>query len=152
LPLDGDRTPKPFRVTKYREWNARFSPDGRCIAFDSDEAGGSEVFVQSFPETGRPVRVSSNGGHLPEWRKDGKELYYTADDGKLTAAAVNPAGPLFQVSSSQPLFPMKTPTGSFRMQYLPSADGTRFLVNSRLEDTAPRVLTVVLNWQAAVRR
>lgn len=152
FPLAGDRTPRPYLVTRHNESPARFSPDGRWVAYVSDESGRYEIYVQSFPEMGRPVRVSSNGGNRPEWRNDGRELYYIALDGKLMAAAVNPAGPLFQASSPQPLFPVSRWYDDYRRQYQANADGTRFLVNAQLEGTAPRVLRVVLNWQAAVRR
>jgi hypothetical protein len=86
------------------------------------------------------------------WRKDGKELSYIAADHKLMAVAVNGAGPLFQASASQPLFQVNTPGDYTAQQYQPSPDGTRFLVNSRIEDTTPQVLNVVLNWRAQVKK
>ena len=107
LPLGGERTPKPYLVTKSNEGTVRFSPDGRWIAYQSDESGRSEIYVQSFPEAGRKVRISNNGGDRPEWRKDGKELYYLAPDGKLMAMAVNGATSPFQASPPQPLFTVK---------------------------------------------
>jgi Tol biopolymer transport system component len=151
LALTGDKTPKPYLATKHNEWSARFSPDGRWVAYQADESGRDEIYVESFPTTGRPVRVSSNGGQRPEWRNDGKELYYLAADRMLMVVAVVPAGPLFQAAPPQPLFPVTTPDDYLRQQYQPRADGTRFLVNARIEEM-PRVLTVVLNWQAGEKR
>jgi dipeptidyl aminopeptidase/acylaminoacyl peptidase len=152
LPLAGDKTPKPYLVTKQITGDARFSPDGHWVAYASDDSGRREVYVQSFPEIGRAIRISVNGGRRPEWRKDGKELYYIAPDGSLIAVGVNGAGPLFQVSAPQPLFQV-SPTGDYaRRQYQPSADGTRFLVNARVDDTTPQVLNVLLNWKAQVKK
>src|SRR5262249_51087353 len=98
LPLAGDKTPKPYLMTNQNEFDARFSPDGRWVAYVSSESGEFEVYVQSFPNLGRAKRISVNGGDCPIWRKDGKELHYIALDHKLMAVAVNGAGPLFQAS------------------------------------------------------
>jgi dipeptidyl aminopeptidase/acylaminoacyl peptidase len=153
LPLTGVKTPKPFLVTKYNTGHARFSPDGHWVAYVSDESGRYEVYVQSFPELSRGTRISVNGGDRPEWRKDGKELYFIAPDRNLMAVAVNGTGPLFQVSPPQPLFQVNTAFADYsRQQYQPSPDGTQFLVNSRIEDTTPQVLNVLLNWTAQVKK
>jgi hypothetical protein len=152
LPLAGDKTPKPYLATKQNTYNARFSPDGHWVAYLSDESGRSEVYVQSFPEPSRSIRVSVNGGDGPMWCKDGKELCYIAPDRKLMAVAVNGAGPLFQASPPQPLFQMNTPGDYTAQQYQPSPDGTRFLVNSPIEGTTPQVLNVLLNWKAQVKK
>jgi Tol biopolymer transport system component len=152
LPLAGDKTPKPYLVTKQNTYNARFSPDGHWVAYASDESGRFEVYVQSFPELTRAIRISVNGGNQPEWRKDGKELYFIASDRKLMAVAVNGSAPLFQVSPPQPLFQVNTADDSQPQQYHPSPDGTRFLVNSRIEDTTPQVLNVLLNWKSQAKK
>ena len=153
LPLAGDRRLKPYLVTKENTVDARFSPDGRWVAYVSDESGRPELYVQSFPEPSRAIRVSVNGGDRPEWRKDGKELYFIAPDRNLMAVAVNGTGPLFQVSPPQPLFRVKTAGADYsRQQYQPSADGTQFLFNSQVEDTTPLVLNVLLNWKAQVKK
>lgn len=83
LPLFGDR--KPLRVTQttFRETNARISPDGRWVAYQSSEPGGTrpdEVYVQSFPEPGAKKQVSTMGGNVPRWSRDGKELFYVTPD------------------------------------------------------------------------
>jgi Tol biopolymer transport system component len=152
LPLAGNKTPKPYLVTKQNTRDARFSPDGHWVAYASDESGRNEVYVQSFPELSRAIRVSVNGGNRPEWRKDGKELYYIAPDLKLMAVPVNDTGPVFQVSPPQPLFQVNTSGVYSRKQYEPSPDGTRFLVNAQIEQTTPQVLTVLLNWKAQVKK
>jgi hypothetical protein len=153
LPLAGDKTPKPYPVAKQNTYDARFSPDGRCVAYVSDETGHPELYVQSFPEQSRATRISVNGGAAPLWREGGRELYYIAPDGKLMAVAVNGTGrPLFRASPAQPLFQLSTGLCYLSQQYQPSPDGTRFLVNSRIEDTTPQVLTVLLNWKAQVKK
>jgi Tol biopolymer transport system component len=152
LPLAGNKTPKPYLVTKQNTLDGRFSPDGHWVAYASDESGRSEVYVQSFPELSRGTRISVNGGGRPEWRKDGKELYFIAPDRKLMAVPVGGRGSLFQVSAPQPLFQVSTAGEYSRQQYQPSPDGARFLVNYRIEDTTPQVLTVLLNWGSQVKK
>ena len=98
---------------------------------------------------GGKVIISSKGGYRPEWRKDGKELYYVTPDGKLMAAAVNGIGSVFQSSPPQPILSsVRTQGDTDRQQYQASADGTRFMVNTAVENANPRALTVVLNWKA----
>ena len=155
LPLAGEKIAKPFLATKQNEWVGRFSPDGRWVAYASDEkaATRAEIYVQSFPVLGRPVRISREGGGRPQWRHDGKELYFLNNDGKLLAATVDGGGETFQVTTlPQVLFATKTPTDSSRQQYQPSNDGERFLVNAQVEDAVPRQLTVVLNWKPPVQK
>jgi hypothetical protein len=135
-------------TTKNNEVVARFSPDGRWLAYLSDETGRFDVYIQSFPKPRGKVRISSNGGYRPEWRKDGKELYYITPEGKLMAAAVNGTGSVFQSSPPQPILSSVRIQGDTdRQQYQASADGTRFIVNAAVENTNPRALTVLLNWK-----
>ena len=87
LPIAGERTPEPFLKTPYSESHGQFSPDGKWIAYTSNESGRSEIYVQSLPASvSKPV--SSNGGGFPRWRKDGKELFYRGADGQLMAVSV----------------------------------------------------------------
>ena len=76
LPMSGDLTPRPFLRTPANEQHARFSPDGRWVAFTSDESGREEVFVVPFPGPGGRIQISSEGGRSPRWRQDGKEIFY----------------------------------------------------------------------------
>ena len=132
---------------------ARFSPDGRWVAYNSDDSGAAGVYVQSFPEKGRPTPISTKGGILVQWRKDGKELYFISPDETLMAAAVDGTGPVFQAAPPQPLFKVQVPTRGLLSQYQPSDDGQRFLVNTLSEQTSgPRTLSVVMNWQSLVKQ
>ena len=87
LPLTGEAKPEPYLQTKYFESNATFSPDGRWVAYGSDESGRHEIWVQGFPERGK-WPISTEGGRAPQWRVDGKELYWAGADGTLMAASV----------------------------------------------------------------
>ncbi|MCA1660594.1 MAG: hypothetical protein LC642_08695, partial [Verrucomicrobiaceae bacterium] len=88
LPMSGDRQPFPFLQTEFNEQAAQFSPDGKWIAYSSDESGAPEVYVQTFPASGGRWRVSTDGGRQPRWRRDGRELFYITADGKLMAVDV----------------------------------------------------------------
>jgi serine/threonine protein kinase len=153
LTLMGQKNSQPYLATKQNEGAARFSPDGRWIAYNSDDTGLTEVYVQSFPEKGRPTLISIKGGTLMEWRKDGKELYFLSPDNNLMAAPVDGTGPVLQASPPQPLFKVRVPTRGLLSQYQPSDDGQRFLVNTLTEESStPRTLTVVLNWPSVVKQ
>jgi hypothetical protein len=153
LTLTGPKRSQPFLATKQNEGVARFSPDGRWLAYNSDDTGNPEVYVQSFPDKGRPTPISIKGGTQPQWRKDGKELYFLSPEENLMAAAVDGAGPLFQASPPQPLFKVRIPSRGILGQYQPNDDGQRFLVNTLTEETPrPRTLTVVMNWQSLVKK
>ena len=145
LPVTGD--PRPLRVTDtpFAETSARFSPDGRWIAFQSNESGPrQDVYIQSFPEPGAKQQVSAAGGILPRWRLDGKELFYIAPNLTLMSVSLEPTGTGLQVGTPVLLF-----QSSVR-DYEVSSDG-RFLMNVAVEQTAAP-LTVVLNWAAGLKK
>ena len=153
LPLEAGRKPVPFLRTEFDETDGRFSPDGRRVAYVSDESGRSEVYVRSF-SSGVPISagakwlISSNGGDSPMWRKDGKELYYLDLEGKLMAVSIA-AGSDFQASVPKALF--QAPDGAAGARWAPSPDGKRFLfLVPETHEQAP--LTVVLNWQGGLRK
>src|SRR4029453_12475979 len=88
LSLEGERRRFPVLETTFNETNAQFSPDGRWIAYQSDESGRVEIYVQPFPGPGRKVRISVSGGIQARWRRDGKELFYLGSDNRLMAVPV----------------------------------------------------------------
>ena len=152
LPLSGDRQPKPYLATQFAEDWGKVSPDGRWLAYQSNESGRNEIYVQAFPEPGRKVIVSKGGGILPRWRRDGRELYYVAPDDKLMAVPVAPGANLV-AGTPVPLFEV----GSYgrrnnRYVYDVSADGQKILLLRPLEDATTRPLTVVQNWTALLRK
>jgi serine/threonine protein kinase len=148
----GDR--KPFQVshTNFEEDLAEFSPDGKWIAYQSNESGRYEIYVQPFPGPGGHIQVSTKGGAQPRWRRDGKELFYIALDGRLMSVPIrvgskdatiegDPAVPLFETHVG-PAVPYPN-----NQQYEVSQDGRQFLMNTIIEET-PSPITVVLNWKA----
>jgi Tol biopolymer transport system component len=153
LPLFGDRKPFPLVKTAFGELNATFSPDGRSIAFQSNETGESQIYVQSFPVAGRRLNVSKDGGMQPVWRRDGKELFFISADGGMMAAPIDTAG---EPEARMPtrLFNVSTNTNPLLSgrHYAVTKDGKRFLVNVIEEASRTMPLTVVVNWVAAVQK
>jgi len=103
LPLLGDRKPSPYVQTEFRENRPRLSPDTHWLAYQSNKSKRDEVYVMSFPQPGQRLQVSSNGGQIPAWSNDGRELYYYSPEGKIMEADVKP-GVQFQFGPPRPLF------------------------------------------------
>ena len=146
IPLFGDRQPIPFLQTKFGERNGVFSPDGKWIAYQSDDSGSYQVWVQSFP-AGSKWQVSSDGGSWPRFRRDGKELFYLAANGKLMAVEVKANTSGLEFSAPKPLFETHTTD-----RYALTVDGQRFLINTPIEESAYAPITVILNWTAEAKR
>ncbi len=151
LPLDGERKPASF-LRASGAMHANFSPDGRLVAYTSNESGKLEVFVQTVPLSDWKRQASIGGGYEPRWGRDGNELYYLSEDRKLVAVAAGtgPTGPT--LGTPKPLFQTDVPPGviPFRTNYVPTRDGQRFLIKTQVSEPAPNPITVVLNWQAAL--
>ncbi|MEQ1911146.1 MAG: hypothetical protein ABMA15_20165, partial [Vicinamibacterales bacterium] len=150
LPLEGQRKPVPFLQSPFNETEARFSPDGRWVAYVSNETGSNEVYVTRFPGPSGKRPISTAGGSYPRWREDGRELFYLSRDGTMVSVPVNGHGPEFVVETEHRLFSTHAST-SGRSPYDVSADGQRFLVNAVVEAVAPSPITLVVNWAAALR-
>jgi eukaryotic-like serine/threonine-protein kinase len=134
--------------------HGQFSPDGKWVAYTSNENGKWEIYVTSFPDLHGKWQVSNNGGTQPRWRGDGKELLYLASDGKMMASPVT-TGERFDSGTPQPLFQANVReqvAGSELAMYDVTRDGQRFLINTRLERTGAQPLMVVLNWAAALEK
>lgn len=149
LPLQGDRKPVPFLQSRFNEYFGSFSPDAKWIAYESDESGRAEIYVQAVPAGGAKYQISTDGGTVPVWRRDGKEIYYRSPEGKLMAAPVR-IGTTIEAGTPQSLFALRGAQG-----FTPSGDGQRFLVveaaGGEEAATVPPV-TVVLNWQAELKK
>jgi hypothetical protein len=154
-PQGGERKPFPFLATSADETFGQFSPDGKWIAYSSDESGRREVYVQGFDPNRVPAaavgkwQISAAGGDKPRWSADSKELYYIAADRKLMAVPVK-IGATFEPGIAVPLFETKT-VGFF--PYDVSPDG-RFLLNTPAGAEAPASspVTILMNWEATLRR
>jgi len=132
---------------------AHVSSDGHWVTYASSENGGRDVYVQSFPASGRKFQISTNGGVYPKWRSDNKELFYVSPTGALMAVDVTRAEPgrSFEVGVPHRLF--QGGLGSF-YEFDVSPDGQRFVINSPLNssDVPPIPITVVLNWTALLNK
>jgi Tol biopolymer transport system component len=150
LPLSGERKPFPFIQTPhFNEQRAQFSPDGRFVAYDSDESGTRQVYVTAFPGPGGKLQVSTNGCEDAVWRKDGKELFFLSE-GKLMAAEVKAKGSSLEISNAQLLFDAHSGFGLFT-HYDVTPDGKRFIVATLGEgSTAP--MNLVINWMADLKK
>ena len=142
----GDRQPVPFLQTKFNEVIGVFSPDAKWIAYQSDDSGSYQVWVQTFP-AGSKWQVSSEGGSLPRFRRDGKELFYLAANGTLMAAEVKASTSGLEFSAPKPLFDTHTTD-----RYAVTADGQRFLISTPIEESVSAPITVILNWTAGLKQ
>jgi Tol biopolymer transport system component len=146
LGLQGDRKPRPFLQTPTNESNPKFSPDGRWVAYVSDESGRKEIYVRPFPGPGGRWQISTAGGDEPMWARNGRELFYRNGD-KMMATAVE-TNPVFAASKPKLLFEAHYETG-----YDVSPDGQRFLmIKASEQESAATQVNVVLNWSDELRR
>jgi Tol biopolymer transport system component len=150
LPLTGDRKPFPFAQTEFNETQGAFSPDGRWIAFVSDESGTAEIYAAPFPGPGAKRLISTkqaglgNGG-VPVWRPDGKQIFYIAPDRTLMAVDVSVTGTTLDASLARKLFGPIPAVGG--RNYALSADGKRFLTYTLPGQDANATITLIQHWQ-----
>ena len=134
---------------------AQLSPDGRWVAYQTNESGRFEVVVQSFPDAGGKWQVSTAGGVASRWRADGKELYFLAPDAKMMAVPVTAAGTSFSAGTPLALFPTRIVDGGTlarsRPQYAVACDG-RFLINQPVADATAEPITLILNWNPDAKK
>ena len=149
-----DRQPKPLLQGNWAVRNAQFSPDGKWIAYSSSETGNSEIYVSPFPNADSKWQVSRGGGQEPRWRRDGKELFYLSAEGKMMAVSVR-AGGNFEAGSPVTLFKahLRQPISVLdRVSYDVTADGQRFLINTKVDEPNAAPLSVILNWATEMER
>ncbi len=157
LPMEGDHKPIPYLVTPFNEGQAQFSPDGHWVVYTSNETGTKEVYLAPFPmSSGGKWPVSNGGGSQPRWGRDGKELFYFTPDSTLMAVGVT-TGSSVQLGVGKPLFRATVLGGTgggpgSAWRYSVSPDGQRFLINTALEEATATPVTIVLNWQTALKK
>ncbi len=157
-PASLERKPIPYLVTPFNEGQAKFSPDGKWVAYSSNESGTIEVYVRPFPaSSGGKWLVSNGGGSEARWRPDGKELFYIAPGGALMATEVHATGSALEIGAPKMLFRTQILGGfgagaSAAWRYAVSKDGQRFLMNSSMEQTASSPITVNTNWTVVLKK
>jgi serine/threonine protein kinase len=160
LPLTGERKPSLFLRAAGAAYEGQFSPDGRWVAYTSRESGRDEVYVVPFEaanvlkgsdsdsKPGGKWQISSNGGSVPRWRRDGRELFYAAPDNNIMAVEVEGRGASFEVGRGHPLF--VAPVNPFEFTYDVSPDGKRFVMSVAPEEQS-LPLTLMFNWTARMQ-
>jgi Tol biopolymer transport system component len=143
LSLSGNGAPEPFIATGAIEQGAQFSPNGRWVAYQSDETGRGEVFVAAFPQPGGRWQVSQGGGGEARWSRDGRELFYIDPENYVVSVDVDPDAVSFQPAASRRLFQFHGAGGLWRYDVAP--DG-RFLVTVPPENDLPLPVTLITDW------
>ena len=154
LPMVGDRKPVPFLQTQFNEAHAQFSPEGRWVAYASDESGRAEVYVQAVGASGGKWQISTGGGDQPRWRRDGKELFYLSPARQLMSVPII-SGAAFEAGIPVQMFELFVPSKSLtgdRNDYVVADNGRKFLVCNFVDRERARPITLVSNWMAALNR
>jgi Tol biopolymer transport system component/predicted Ser/Thr protein kinase len=138
----------PFVRERFDQTMARFSPDTRWVAYQSDESGQSEVYVRSFPEPREKLRISTSGGVYPQWGSDGREVFYQSRDGRLMIVTLKLVGASWEASLPRELFAFQAFGGGSPYEATP--DGQRFLTGGT--SASPEPLTVIVNWPALLKK
>jgi serine/threonine protein kinase len=155
LPPKAGETPILFANSGFQEREGKFSPDGRWVAYQSDESGRDEVYLQAFPGPGGKFQVSTEGGAQPRFRADGRELFYVDLDQKLMAVALSfpEGGETPSLGTPVALFqtriaggPILAP-GPLRHQYAVTKDGQRFLINTVTEEAMSSPIHLIIHWK-----
>jgi Tol biopolymer transport system component len=151
MPAEGRQASRPFLQSPFDEYWGRISPDGRWFAYASNESGRDEIYVVPYPGPGGKWQISTAGGSHPQWRADGKELFFEGADQAIVAVDVT-AGTTFEVGVPRTLFKVTLTTGRYPgYRWAPSRDGQRFLVNTPSGAATAGYLIVVTNWAAELR-
>ncbi len=155
--LDAEKKEVLLLNSPFDERSPALSPDGKWLAYSADDTGAWEIYVQSFSVDGKlgsnRKRVSTTGGRLPVWSRDGRELFFIADDGQLMSSSTKASGEAFEFTAPKALLRtrMLADSGSFH-EYDVSPDGEKFLIGTLIgEPTAPPP-TVILNWPQLLRK
>ncbi|HEV2063816.1 MAG TPA: hypothetical protein VGS00_04635, partial [Thermoanaerobaculia bacterium] len=151
LPVAGERKPRTFLQRGAEVGTSRFSPDGRWLAYTSLESGRWEVYVAAFPGPGGRWQVSTAGGYHPQWRRDGKELFYISDDRRIMSVEIK-SDTTFEAGVPKSLFETMIAGLGPSLYYDASADGQRFLIVTPVGGQATLPLTLVVNWAADLKK
>ena len=148
-PQGGGRKPYPYLRTEFTEGQAKLSPNGKWLAYRSDETKRSEIYVMTFPNPGGKWQISTGGGTNPAWSRDGRELFFVSTDNKMMAVETKGTGDRLEAGVPQALFDVRIGVGNTRFDV--AKDG-KFLIPTPLERNASAPLTVVVNWTTAFKK
>jgi Tol biopolymer transport system component len=151
LPTSGETKPQTYLATSFAEVENRFSPDTRFMAYAANDSGRFQVYVQRVPISGERWQISTSSGRQPFWRRDGRELFYLTLEGDIMAVDIK-TSPTFQAGTPHVLFRARVSTGNVRNSYYPTGDGQRFLLNQLVESGLAQPISVVMNWEAALKK
>jgi hypothetical protein len=164
VPLSGDRQPRPLLQSEFQELQGQISPDGRWLAYTSNETRRLEVYVRPLSESAGKWQISTTGGSYPRWRRDGKELFYLSRDRKLTAVSISAGGAAIEAGIPHALFDLRLAavfisgngfggSANSPYPYVVAHDGQRFLVSIDTSQQAAEVpITVVVNWASGLKK
>jgi len=156
LPLEDERKPFPFVCTSFESDNGQFSPDGRWVAYQSNESGRVEIYMQQFRGPGGKWMISIEGGVAPRWRRDGKELFYISPDSRLMAVPIRDTGQTFKAGTPAALFQTQIVFGGITVrqkhQYAVAPTGRRFLINVTADKATTSPITIVTNWPRILKK
>ena len=156
LSMNGQHVESPLLNSQFDENHPTLSPDGKWLAYEADDNGTYEIYVQAFTPDGKlgPDRklVSTTGGAMPVWRRDGSELYFISEDGQLMSAAIKKGGSEFEFDTPKPLFKTRM-LGHFASthEFDVSPDGQRFLIGTLIGDSKAPPPTVIYNWPSLLK-
>jgi serine/threonine protein kinase len=151
LSLPDKQVKELLQATAYDIFQGQISPDSKFVAYTSNESARDEVYVQPITVNGEKWRISSNGGSSATWRRDGKELFYITNDGKVMAVEIKSSQP-FEIGVPRQLFQTAIKNLQRSLCYSPSKDGQRFLINTYAEVSNPAPMTVVFNWTTDLKK
>jgi serine/threonine-protein kinase len=154
LPLEGEHKPEPFLSTPFSELESEFSPDGRWIAYESNESGAYEIYVRPFPKGSGKWQISTGGGRYARWSPAGKELFYRTSDGVM-AVSVDTSGSSFRADKPRRLYQGPFVRHPAAADYDVAPDGKRFVMfrsDDAEEESKHTHLTFVSNWFEELRR
>jgi hypothetical protein len=147
-PEGGDRKPYPYLRTEFVEGLAKLSPNGKWLAYHSNETKRSEIYVMTFPNPGGKWQISNSGGNMPVWSRDGKELFFVSADNKMMAVDIKGTGGSPEAGVPKALFDVRVP-GYARFDV--AKDG-KFLIPIPVEQSASAPITVVVNWTGELKK
>jgi len=141
--------PYAYLHSPFREQYGKLSPDGHWLAYQSDESKRYETYVVSFPMPDAKFQISTNGGGIPVWSPDGHELFFLSSDSKIMAVEIKTAGGKFQPGIPKALFDVRLGNGNARFDV---SKDDRFLIPLTVAESSNAPMTVVLNWQAGLKK